>query len=150
MTGLASRLLPLAADELAPDGSEVRHLCRTAGGSMAHFRFRAGTTSHAVVHRSVAELWYVEAGRAELWRAPVPGASGTPAADGPAAEILPLVPGMSFEIPVGCAFQIRVEKGESLDVVAVTLPPWPGEGETERVNGPWQPDPASSGHDQHR
>lgn len=97
---------------------------------MAHFRFQAGTTSHAVVHRSVAELWYVGSGAGEIWRRP---ASGT-------AQTLPLTPGLSLEIPAGCAFQVKVDAAAPLDVVAVTVPPWPGDDEARRVSGPWNPD----------
>ena len=32
-------------DAIAPDGSEVRLLCNTSGGSMAHFRLAPGGLS---------------------------------------------------------------------------------------------------------
>ncbi len=37
-----AKTLPDAPDVMAPDGSEVRILCRLSGGSMAHFTLPAG------------------------------------------------------------------------------------------------------------
>jgi mannose-6-phosphate isomerase-like protein (cupin superfamily) len=130
-----SRALPEAVDELAPDGSEVRHLCRTPGGSLAHFRFPAGAVSRAVRHRSVEELWYVVSGRGEIWCEPASGS----------ARILPLFPGTSLAIPARCAFQVRVDDEAPLEVVGVTLPPWPGDGEAELVAGRWITDMPAAG-----
>lgn len=115
------------AKESAPDGSEVQRLGRTEAGSMARFTFAAGTTSRAVRHRRVEELWYVLSGRAELWRHP----------EGGAAETSALHPGQDLAIPARCAFQVRVPDAEPLIVVAVTMPPWPGADEAEFVEGCW-------------
>jgi mannose-6-phosphate isomerase-like protein (cupin superfamily) len=141
LSGLCSRRIPDLADELAPDGSEVRRLCRTDGASMAHFTFPAGAVSQAIAHRQVAELWYILSGEGEIWRMRTPGKE----------EVLDLVPGMSLDIPAGCAFQVRAGEETRLEVVAVTLPPWPGDSEATPVTGPWKPsisagsDPAESG-----
>ena len=121
------------ATEVAPDGSIVRPLSRTDRGSMARFSFAAGAISQAVRHRKVEELWYVLAGEAEIWRE----------AAGPKGEVSPLIPGSSLVIPPGCAFQVRVSATEPLEVVAVTMPPWPGDEEAERVAGIWDPASAS-------
>jgi mannose-6-phosphate isomerase-like protein (cupin superfamily) len=42
-------------------------------------------------------------------------------------------------IPVGTAFQFRASD-MALESVAVTMPPWPGDGEAELVSGhdPWR------------
>ena len=53
---------------VAPDGSDVRVLLSLGGGSMAHFELAPGRVSAAVVHRTVEEIWYVLAGRGEMWR----------------------------------------------------------------------------------
>ena len=90
MDGFATRLLPAAPDAYAPDGSEVRLLCRLAGGSMAHFRLPPGACSTAVVHRTVGELWFVVAGEGELWRS----REGV-------VETVALRPGVAVSIPVG-------------------------------------------------
>jgi mannose-6-phosphate isomerase-like protein (cupin superfamily) len=64
----ATATLPDRPDVVAPDGSDVRVLLRLAGGSMAHFTLPPGTTSRAVRHRTVEEIWYVVAGTGEMWR----------------------------------------------------------------------------------
>ncbi len=52
----STAMLPADFDVLAPDGSEVRILLATAGGSMAHFRLPAGAVSKPVRHRTVEEI----------------------------------------------------------------------------------------------
>ena len=51
------RLSPLP-DATAPDGSEVRVLCRVSRGSLAHFTLPPDAVSRAMVHRTVDEVWY--------------------------------------------------------------------------------------------
>jgi mannose-6-phosphate isomerase-like protein (cupin superfamily) len=123
---LATARLNANADALAPDGSEVRVLCATACGSTAHFRLPAGAVSHAVAHRTVEEIWYVVAGTGRLWRRL-----------GDAAEVTLLAAGVSATIPVGAQFQFRNDGAGPLDIVAVTMPPWPGKAEAYPVAGPW-------------
>ena len=96
MTPFATTELPSTPDAIAPDGSEVRLLCRVAGGSMAHFRLPPGACSKAVVHRTVEELWFVTAGEGELWRR-----------GGGEEDIVALRAGVSVTIPVGTVFQFR-------------------------------------------
>ena len=120
--------LPGAPDVVAPDGSDVRLLPRLAGGSMAHFTLPLGVTSRAVTHRTVEEIWFVLGGRGEMWRA-----------SGEGEEVVALTPGVALTIPLGTRFQFRATGRESLTAVAVTMPPWPGEGEALVVDGPWKP-----------
>jgi len=94
-----------------------------------------GAVSRAVRHRSVEELWYVVSGRGEIWCEPASGS----------ARILPLFPGTSLAIPARCAFQVRVDDEAPLEVVGVTLPPWPGDGEAELVAGRWITDMPAAG-----
>jgi mannose-6-phosphate isomerase-like protein (cupin superfamily) len=54
-------------------------------------------------------------------------------------EIVPLAPGVCLTIPVGIRFQFRALGGEPLTAFAVTLPPWPSEGDATPVEGPWTP-----------
>ena len=131
MTGFATRTLPEAYDVLAPDGSEVRVLLALAGGSMAHFRLPAGKVSHAVRHRTVAEIWYVLSGHGEMWRAQ----------DGREA-VTALAAGDCVSIPAGTAFQFRATAAAAFCAVAITMPPWPGPDEAEFVPGAW---PATAG-----
>lgn len=119
--------LPAEPDVTAPDGSDVRILLATGRGSMAHFELSAGRTSLAVTHRTVDELWYVLAGRGEMWRQ-----------QDSREETVLLEPGVCISIPVGTRFQFRSLGPGPLAAVAITMPPWPGDGEAYPVAGPWQ------------
>jgi mannose-6-phosphate isomerase-like protein (cupin superfamily) len=123
-----TRTIAAAADTLAPDGSEVRLLCTTAGGSMAAFRLAPGAVARAVAHRTVDEIWYVAAGEGRIWRQ-----------QGDAEAITGLAAGLSLTIPCGTRFQFRCDGATPLDILAVTMPPWPGEGEAYTVEGVWPP-----------
>jgi mannose-6-phosphate isomerase-like protein (cupin superfamily) len=125
--------LPAQLDATAPDGSEVRVLLGLAGGGMAHFRLAPGAVSQAVAHRTVEEIWYIVAGFGEMWRA----CEGR-------EEVVALRPGVCLTIPLGTRFQFRATAGEALEAVAVTMPPWPGEGEAVRAEGPWEPAPGTA------
>ena len=120
--------LPSEPTTIAPDGSAVRILPQLAGGSMAHFALAPGKTAKAVCHRTVEEIWFVLSGRGEMWREK----------EGDAA-IVPMSPGVSLTIPVGTRFQFRSLGPDPLAAIAVTMPPWPGEGEAIIVAGPWEP-----------
>jgi len=124
----ATKALPAGHDVLAPDGSQVRLLLSLAGGSMAHFSLPAGQASRAVRHRTVEEIWYVLSGQGEMWRS----LHGR-------ADITELRAGLCLTIPVGHGFQFRALGDRPLAVVAVTIPPWPGEDEAEPVAGIWAP-----------
>jgi mannose-6-phosphate isomerase-like protein (cupin superfamily) len=128
MSKFATIDLPDKPDILAPDGSDVRILSDLRGGGMAHFELRPGETSRAVTHRSVEEIWFILSGRGEMWRK-----------QDDKAEIVELFPGRSLTIPLGTHFQFRAFSGPPLAAVAVTMPPWPGEGEAVFVEGAWEP-----------
>ena len=49
----ATRQISEAPDVIAPDGSEVRSLCQTGRGSMAHFTLAPGAIAKAVAHRTI-------------------------------------------------------------------------------------------------
>lgn len=117
-----------APDVMAPDGSEVRILCRVAGGSMAHFSLPPGAVSRPVAHHTVEEVWYVVAGLGRMWRRL-----------GDREEIVGLAPGVSITIPVGTRFQFRCDGDVPFSAVGVTMPPWPGMDEAYPVDGAWQP-----------
>jgi len=115
----------------APDGSTVRPLTALAGlGSFAQFELAPGTVSRAVSHATVQEIWYVTQGTGRIWRRQ----------DG-RADVTALSPGTALTIPLGTAFQFRAdEDGPPLQIVAVTMPPWPGtDTETRPEQGPWDP-----------
>lgn len=126
--------LPAEPGVTAPDGAAVRVLVALpaapnhTGAGLAHFSLAAGQVSRAVTHRSVEELWYFIAGEGEMWRA-----------QGARSEIVAVRAGVSLSLPLGVRFQFRATGRHALEAVAVTLPPWPGDGEAEAVEGPWAP-----------
>ena len=127
MTEFATQELPAEPTVLAPDGSDVRVLLGLSAGGMAHFELAAGMVSRAVTHRSVEEIWFVVAGRGEMWRK-----------RGGHEDTVSLEPGVCITIPLGTHFQFRASVSEKVAAVAVTMPPWPGEGEAIFVRGPWE------------
>jgi mannose-6-phosphate isomerase-like protein (cupin superfamily) len=113
---------------MAPDGSEVRILLSLAGGSLAHFRLAAGQVARAVSHRTVEEIWFVTAGSGDIWRS-----------QNGHEQVVGLAPGVSVTIPRGTAFQFRAAPHAALEIVSITMPPWPGDDEAVLVDGPWVP-----------
>jgi mannose-6-phosphate isomerase-like protein (cupin superfamily) len=109
-------------DVIAPDGSEVRIHASLSRGSMARFTLRPGQISKAVAHRTVEELWYVHSGRGRLWLG---------------GSTMTLEPGVSIAIPVATPFQFRCDGEEPLEIIGVTMPPWPGMDEAYFVEGVW-------------
>jgi len=128
MRAFATMRLPAVRDVVAPDGSDVRVLLGLAGGGMAHFSLAPGEIAAAVVHRTVEEIWFVLSGRGQMWRR-----------QNERTETVDLVPGVCLTIPLGTHFQFRAVGEEPLAAVAVTMPPWPGDGEAVPVAGPWVP-----------
>jgi len=124
----STKPLPSAADRVAPDGSDVRILLQLKGGGMAHFKLQPGQTSTAVTHRTVEEIWFFLTGRGEMWRM-----------QNNQEETVVVEPGVCLTIPVGTHFQFRAFGEEPLAAVAVTMLPWPGEGEAIQVGGKWDP-----------
>src|SRR5262245_60089826 len=115
---------PAARTAGAVDGSDIRVLLALQHGGMAHFELGAGQTSTAVTHRTVEEIWLFLSGRGEMWRR-----------QGAREEIVPVGPGVCLTIPLGTHFQFRSLSTEPLGAVAVTMPPWPGDGEAVVVKG---------------
>jgi len=124
MTRFATMTLPDEPTVVAPDGSDVRVLLGLAGGGLAHFQLAAGATSRAVRHQTVEEIWYVLAGRGEMWRS-----------QNGHDEVVSISRGTCLTIPLGTVFQFRSFGGDALWIVAVTMPPWPGDGEAVLVDG---------------
>jgi mannose-6-phosphate isomerase-like protein (cupin superfamily) len=126
MTSFTVKILSAEYDVLAPDGSEVRVLAAAERGSMAHFKLQPGQVSIAIAHRTVEEIWYITAGKGQMW-------CGYDFMD----EWTPLYPGVSIAISVGVRFQFRCEGETALEAVGVTMPPWPGIDEAYEVEGKW-------------
>jgi mannose-6-phosphate isomerase-like protein (cupin superfamily) len=128
MSSFDTKKLPPVEDVIAPDGSEVRVLLALRGGSMAHFRLRAGQVARAVRHRTVEEIWYFLSGEGEMWRS-----------DRAREDTTKVSAGVCVTIPVGTRFQFRADPNRPLAAIAITMPPWPGEDEAEIVAGLWEP-----------
>jgi mannose-6-phosphate isomerase-like protein (cupin superfamily) len=114
--------------DIAPDGTDVRTLLQLKGGSLAHFEFGPGQTGFAVTHRTIEEIWYFIGGKGEMWRK-----------QGDQEEIVPVEPGVCVTIPLGTRFQFRSYGYIPLELVVITMPPWPGGDEAYVVEGKWQP-----------
>ncbi len=93
---------------------------------MAHFQLAPGQISRAVAHHTVEEIWYFLAGQGRMWRKL-----------GRLEEVVTVRKGICISIPVGTHFQFRTEGRLRLSAVAITMPPWPGEGEAYYVTGKW-------------
>lgn len=128
MSSFSTKRLPVARDDIAPDGSDVRLLLGLKGGGLAHFELAPGHTSMAVAHRTVEEIWFFLSGRGEMWRK-----------QGDHEETVVVDAGVSLTIPLGTSFQFRSFSYEPLAAVGVTMPPWPGENEAYEVRGAWTP-----------
>ena len=95
---------------------------------MAHFTLAPGQTSIAVAHRTVEEIWFFLGGRGEMWRkSPV------------REEVVAVEAAVCVTIPSGTAFQFRSSGPDPLAAIAITMPPWPGDGEACEVAGTWTP-----------
>ncbi len=126
MTDFATMRLPIDPTVVAPDGSDVRVLLGLTAGGMAHFELAAGKIAQAVTHRTVEEIWFVLSGRGEIWRK-----------QDEREEFVTLEPGICLTIPLGTHFQFRAAADAAVSIIAITMPPWPGEGEAEFIPGPW-------------
>ncbi len=127
MLEFTTKRLPVAADVVAPDGSDVRILLGLKGGGTAHFELAPGKTSVAVAHRTVEEIWFFLNGRGQMWRKL-----------GEQEEVVPVDSGVCLTIPVGTHFQFRSFGDAPLAALGVTMPPWPGDDEAYEVAGKWQ------------
>lgn len=119
--------LPQEYTVLAPDGSEIRELVSVSGGSMAHCTLPPGSTSMAVTHRTVEEVWYFMEGSGQVWRK-----------SDSAESVVDVKPGVSLSIETGTHFQFRNTGDDALRFIIVTMPPWPGEHEAVRVADHWR------------
>ena len=113
-------------DVVAPDGSGIRVLPRLARGSLARGTLAAGSTSRAIRHQTVDEIWYVLSGSAEIWRA-----------NSDFEEVVKVAAGDSLTIPVGTGFQFRTIGDVAFEFVMCTMPPWPDADEAIYIEGFW-------------
>ncbi len=117
---------PDRIDEIAPDGAEIRLLSRMEGGGVCHCSLAAGLTSRAVRHKTVEEIWYFLTGEGEVWRK-----------SDAQESVVAVKPGLCLTIPPGTHFQFRNTGQVPLTFLCVTMPPWPGDEEADRVDDYW-------------
>ena len=120
--------VPSDYEVLAPDGSEIRSIFAMQSGSVCHCRLPVNAVTIAQRHQTIDEFWYVIRGTGQVWRKL-----------GNEEVILDVAPGKYLNIPVGAHFQFRTTSSEPLEIIIFTMPPWPGDSEAVRVEGPWQP-----------
>jgi len=128
MTDFTTSRLSRERDLVATDGSDARILQTLSGGALAQFSLAPGQNSTAVAHRTVEEIWFFLSGRGEMWRK-----------QGGREEIIAVESGVCLTIPLGTHVQVRALGDQALAALAVTMPPWPGEGEAVWVQGKWEP-----------
>lgn len=125
---MQTRPFPASPDARSPAGAEIRYLIEGTTGNMIHSTVPPGQVNRATVHATVSEFWHVLAGEGDIWRR-----------DGSGELITALRPGVTIDIPVGTAFQYRCTGNEPLRFLCVAMPPWPGDHEATRIDGPWVP-----------
>lgn len=122
------KTIPIPKDyhHIAPDKAEIRELTEVNDTGLAHCILPANTTSQAVQHKTVSEIWHVLSGTGEIWRK-----------SNSDEKIVKLEPGLSIDILCGTSFQYR-SFDENLVFLCITTPLWPGPGESIDVeNGHW-------------
>ncbi len=115
--------LPDSYTHLAPDGAEVRELIKGNAGELSHFRLPEGLSSKAKSHKTIEEIWYIILGSGEMC------VSDT---------VVDLKPGSSVRIPPQTRFQFRNLGSGPLEVVAATMPCWPGPDEAVDAEPYWE------------
>lgn len=123
--------LPETFAEVAQDGSRYDGLLGTANGWLSDCSLPPGATTRAVRHRAHDEIWFVRAGRAQVWRA-LAGRQ----------EIIDADVGTCLTIPAGTAFQFRTMGDQPFRFLILQAPPWPDESHQlafAYVDGPWTP-----------
>lgn len=127
------RTLPIDYDYLAPDASEIRRLqtkMHSGNGDIAHCKLPIQSTSIAVKHKTVEEIWYFSNGIGEMWLKENNGVE----------HVFKVEKGLALTIPRGASFQFKnTSEKESLEVIITTMPPWPGPEEVMKVPGKWEP-----------
>lgn len=119
--------LPSKPDYLAPDGSEIRKFPDVKGGGLCHCTMPPRSTSKAVRHKTVDEIWYVIEGRGQVWRK-----------FGKQENVNDVGPGVCLTFPLGTHFQFRNIGSQPLRIIIATMPPWPGPQEAVKVDGHWK------------
>lgn len=121
----------------APDGFLLRELSTGKNGSMWSATLPSKTRTQSVYHQTVEELWYIRSGTGMLctmatknWNSKKNNKNSFKKF----VECVKLKPGITFRIPPQTIFQNKSDDNSELDVIAVTMPPWPGMDEAVPVD----------------
>ena len=109
------------------EGVEALGEIEEIGPALKNLVEKATSPDPSKRHRTVEEIWYIVSGQGEMWRR-----------QGNREEIVALGPGLCLTIPVDTQFQYRSTGPEPLAVIAITMPPWPGDDEAYEVAGRWK------------
>jgi len=115
--------------ETAQDGSSYDGLLGSAHGWLSDCSLDAERTTRALRHRAHDEIWYVRAGRGQVWRRL-----------GEQEEVVEVEAGTCLTIPAGTDFQFRTVGHEPFRFLIIQAPPWPDETVEPAfafVSGPW-------------
>jgi alkylhydroperoxidase/carboxymuconolactone decarboxylase family protein YurZ/mannose-6-phosphate isomerase-like protein (cupin superfamily) len=121
-----TKTLGVERDYIAPDGSDTRLLAslpERAGLRLCELG--VGRDSGRVRHKNVDEIWYVVSGLGEIART-----------CDDKEDVTSLVPGTSLTIPQGTTFQFRCLGSSPLQILIVSMPPWPGPDDAEIICPP--------------
>ena len=128
MADFDTRRLPVARDEVAPDGCDVRVLLGLEGGLLGHYELAPGHVSRAVRNQTIEEIWFFLSGAGEMWRK-----------HEEREEIVAVEFGVCVTVPLGTRFQLRSFGPKPLTAIGIVMPSWPGAGEAIVVQGKWEP-----------
>jgi mannose-6-phosphate isomerase-like protein (cupin superfamily) len=121
--------LPVDADYISPGGiAEIREMHRIRAGEIAHARVPAGKVSDTAWFDGRTEIFYVHAGRGQMW-----------IDDGTSPLIVDLIPGRSVLVPAGARFQYRSGLCDELTLLLAVLPRWRDSYHRAATCGPWPP-----------
>ena len=128
---------------IAPDGFDLRELSTGKNGSMWSATLPLNTRTKSVYHQTVEEIWYIRSGTGMLCTMPSKHWSNNKKSNTKNTnynylkqfmDCVKLKPGITFRIPPQTIFQNKSDKNSELDVIAITMPPWPGMDEAVPVD----------------
>lgn len=112
---------------LSDDGSEIRPMPSMLDVESVHCRLPKHGVIQASKHRTVSQIWYVLAGKGDLWMKSRLGKE----------TVLGLHPGFAVTVPLGYGFQFRNTGEKDLDIFIVNTTKWSGAGELIPIENHW-------------
>ena len=116
--------ISLTPTHIAPDDFKVWELEDINAGEISQFQLAPQTIGGAIMHKTVAEIWFITAGHGKVW------IQGLGEQD--------VWPGTYFIIPAQTGFQVRNDSTRVLTVLGLTMPQY-HPSENVSIEGPWPP-----------